>query len=382
MSQDPVAVEAVGSTAKTTMWRNSTLKLTLSVLSLFLCMEGGGRILFSINRLHRFVSGYDNSSYRLQWIALHRIHAEWTGVYAAYHPTRGWALKPSIKDMSVFDRKVLNSNSKGIRGKTEYDYQRTPQRKRILVLGDSFTFGSEVSDNDTYSERLKSLLPNTEVLNLGVQGYGTDQMLLYLKEEGVKYHPDIVLLGFTYLDIYRNLWTFFAYAKPKFRLGPDGLELTNVPVPTPDQILAEERYQSKGIDVLVILREKLFWNLGIKDREARPLTRAIFDDIVATTRGIGAVPIFVEMPVYDEIDDPNPSKTVREQFLYEYGQQQNIRCLLLRPRFRQEIQRGAKFNSHGHWNPEAHQVAAEEIKDLLLKDIKLGFSNTAGNTPH
>jgi hypothetical protein len=40
------------------------------------------------------------------------------------------------------------------------------------------------------------MLPHTEVINMGVHGYGHDQMLILFGEEGVKYEPDIVILGF------------------------------------------------------------------------------------------------------------------------------------------------------------------------------------------
>ncbi|MBU1849701.1 MAG: hypothetical protein KKH40_03155, partial [Nanoarchaeota archaeon] len=38
-----------------------------------------------------------------------------------------------------------------------------------------------------------------EVINLGVSGYGTDQELILLQKEGLKYNPDVVILGF-YLE--------------------------------------------------------------------------------------------------------------------------------------------------------------------------------------
>jgi GDSL-like Lipase/Acylhydrolase family len=283
--------------------------------------------------------------------------------------------------MSVFDGKVLNSNSKGLRGKTEYAYQRTPGKRRILVLGDSFTFGEEVSDDETYAHYLEAALPNTEVLNLGVQGYGHDQMLQYLKEEGVKYRPDIVILGFASLDIYRNTWTFFAYAKPRFNLVSGHLELTNVPVPTPETVLSQEPYRSKAVDLAVMLHEKIRWSLGEKETEARKLTAAILDEIVATTRSIGAVPVIVDMPVYDEINDANVSMSGLEQYLHEYCQQRGLACPFLRPRFRDGVKEGRNFNTRGHWSPEAHRVAAEAIRDFLAMS-NLTQSNSASNVSH
>ena len=277
-------------------------KLLILVFSLLICMEGGSRLVLSISALRRRASGFDNTSYRLQWIKLRREQRDWTGPFAIYHPTRGWALRADIQDMKVFDGTALNTNSKGLRGKAEHSYQRISGRQRILVLGDSFTFGAEVADNETYAHYLESHIPSTEVLNFGVQGYGHDQMLLYLKEEGLKYHPDLVILGFTYIDIYRNIENFFAYAKPEFKLVSGNLVLTNVPVPTPEHVLAQEFFRPKSLDVLMILKEKVRWRLGENEADARMVTRRLLGEIVRLTRSIGAVPVFVYLPVNEEIE--------------------------------------------------------------------------------
>jgi hypothetical protein len=367
-------------------------KLLLCVITLAVFMEGGSRLVLSINRLRQRVTGFDDSSYRLQWIRLHRIHQEWTGKYAIYHPTRGWTLKPDIKELSVFGSKILNSNSKGLRGKEEYQYERAAGKQRMVVLGDSFTFGEEVSDDETYSHDLQSSLPGTEILNLGVQGYGHDQMLMYLKEEGVKYHPDVVVLGFAYLDIYRNIESFFAYAKPRFELSPEGLQLTNVPVPTPEHVLAEEAYRPKSLDLMVTLREKLRWSLGKNEVEAREVSRRLLDQIVATTRSIGATPVFVYLPVYEEIEPlpksaylltaSSPPVEDREKYLNDFCQQRDVPCLFLRSRFHEEVQKGANFNAAGHWNAQAHNLAAQEIKSFLLRRnlIQAGSKSTNSHT--
>jgi GDSL-like lipase/acylhydrolase family protein len=369
---EPVAsksIEPLATKAKRMGW---PVKVLISLVWLALLLEITPRLFLATNlvmhqRVRRAVLGNDDSSWRLFWVVLHRIHEEWTGKYATYDPRLGWAVIPDIRNMTPFAKgKLVNTNSKGLRGTAEYGYARTPGKTRILVFGDSFTFGTGVSDDETYAHYLEAALPNTEILNLGVQGYGQDQMLLYLMDEGVKYHPDIVILGFAFMDINRNLWKFFAFAKPKFEPAQDGLKLTNVPVPTPEQVLAQEPYRSKALDFAVILREKVRWSLGINEREAKDLTRPILNEIVATTRSIGAVPVFVYLPAYEEIDDLSDSMSDHERYLYDYCQARGIACLFLRPRFRQEIKKGAKLESHFHWNAEMHKMAAEEIADFLV----------------
>jgi hypothetical protein len=361
--------------AKKPKWWGQALKVLISLLWLVICMEVAARLLFSINPPPRWLASSANSStsWRLIWTRQHPVHQGelygWgSGKFAVYDQTRGWALKPNIKDMTVFNGKILNSNSKGLRGSAEHDYQRNPSKRRILILGDSFTFGDEVSDDETYPHYLATALANTEILNLGVPGYGHDQMLLYLKEEGVKYHPDVVILGFVFPDTYRNLLTFFSYAKPEYKFVRGGVEVTNIPVPTPAQFLAAEPYRLKSLDVLEVARDRLWQRLGLSETRARDLTRLLLGKIVATTRGIGAVPVFVYLPVAEEILDSRDEMTGGERYLYDYCQDQSVPCLFLRQRFREEIKRGAKFNSYGHWNRAEHAAAAEGIKDFLLRD--------------
>ncbi len=98
---------------------------------------------------------------------------------------------------------TFQTNSRGLRDK-EYKLNKTEGIKRIVVLGDSFTWGFGVNNDEIYTERLESILPNTEVINLGVTAYQLWQEIIYLKREGIKYHPDIVIVGFSLNDIWRE----------------------------------------------------------------------------------------------------------------------------------------------------------------------------------
>src|SRR5262249_22825023 len=145
-----------------------------------------------------------------------------------HSPTRGWAVKANVRDFPAFSNgATVNTNSEGVRGQREYANPKPPGITRILIFGDSFTFGDEVADDETCAARLEQMLPGTEVVNLGVHGYGHDQMLLYLEEVGARYQPDVVLLGFVYLDMTRNLLGFRDFAKPRFDVQGDHLVLRN-----------------------------------------------------------------------------------------------------------------------------------------------------------
>jgi hypothetical protein len=97
-----------------------------------------------------------------------------------------------------FDTRI-SVNSKGLRDR-EYEYPKSRGTKRILCLGDSFTFGYGVQAEDTYAKVLERLLnaesqgsTTWEVMNAGVCGTGPAHQLAYFETEGHRYNPDIVV---------------------------------------------------------------------------------------------------------------------------------------------------------------------------------------------
>ncbi len=104
-----------------------------------------------------------------------------------YSETYGWRLE------RIRIPGELTVNRKGYRGK-EYDYEKPSGVTRIVVLGDSIAFGYKAKDDEVFSDQLDRMREDVEVINLAVQGYGTDQSLIKLENEGLRYHPDVVVL--------------------------------------------------------------------------------------------------------------------------------------------------------------------------------------------
>jgi lysophospholipase L1-like esterase len=80
--------------------------------------------------------------------------------------------------------------------------------QRVLALGDSFTYGHGVQDDETYPAVVETLLRtrghDVEVLNAGVPGYNTDQSYTYALRDGLALEPDVVLLGIHSSDVSDN----------------------------------------------------------------------------------------------------------------------------------------------------------------------------------
>ncbi len=144
----------------------------------------------------------------------------------------GWTLAPGAEAYSKSTgRKVAYAvNSNGLRDK-ETPYEKPQGVFRIVLLGDSHTFGFGVPVKQHFSTLLEGYFDDVEVVNLGVNGYGVDQELLYLRQEGFKYHPDLVLVYAPHYADFRHMRDkVWGMGKPRFELRDGALVLTNSPV--------------------------------------------------------------------------------------------------------------------------------------------------------
>jgi GDSL-like lipase/acylhydrolase family protein len=132
-------------------------------------------------------------------------------------------------------------NGQGTRNARSYASSPPRDAIRVAVFGDSFVYGNEVGTADSWPAQLEAIDPQLEVPNYGVGGYGADQALLRYHRDGMKLHPEVVVLGFTPDDLRRlvNVYRRFIddrewpLAKPRFVLDEQGgLQLIPSPLPT------------------------------------------------------------------------------------------------------------------------------------------------------
>ena len=99
---------------------------------------------------------------------------------------------------------VLRTNSAGFRDR-EFVAGKPAGAFRIVVIGDSITVGWRVERADAYPSRLEQQFghagkPHVEVYNLGVTGYNSIQEVETLRAKGLRYDPDLVVVGFVSND--------------------------------------------------------------------------------------------------------------------------------------------------------------------------------------
>jgi lysophospholipase L1-like esterase len=103
------------------------------------------------------------------------------------------------------DHRDFAINSSGFRD-YEFQTEKPPGTKRIVVLGDSTSAGNGIQDvTQVYAKVLERMLNESgdgryEVYNLAVGGYHTYQEAEMLRVRGLQYHPDLVLVGFCLND--------------------------------------------------------------------------------------------------------------------------------------------------------------------------------------
>jgi hypothetical protein len=251
---------------------------------------------------------------------------------------------------------------------------------RVAVLGDSFTFGEDVGDEETWVHQLGVLDPGLETINLGIHAYGHDQMLLTLREEGPWLRPDLVLVGFVFIDLERNRTAFLDYAKPRFELESGELVLGNVPVPTPDELRRREPWRSKFVDLLSMLCARLNDRSGREARKRDALGRALLAELRDTALGLGARPVFVYLPILGEIGAAEPSEG--ERFFEGVCRDLKLECVNLRPEFHRRVEGGQHLRRRGHWGPTEHRAAAEDLLRLGGELLEAGDHVEVGETPH
>src|SRR4029079_9866648 len=87
----------------------------------------------------------------------------------------------------------------------EYPLARTPGSKRIVVLGDSIAFGTNLDAADTFPKRLETMYAvagrPVEGLNLAVAGYDTLNEVVFLEQTGLAFSPDVVVVGWCVNDL-------------------------------------------------------------------------------------------------------------------------------------------------------------------------------------
>jgi uncharacterized membrane protein (DUF441 family) len=212
-----------------------------------------------------------------------------------FDPVLGWSYLPNLSTVQRFGaqgrRVAIYTGPDGYRVASP-GASADAAAPTLIFAGCSYTFGHGLLYEETFAGRVAELPGNPlQVINLGVQGYGTDQSLLSLKEMMPQLNVKAVVYTFLLDHVKRNdnadrRFIFpkarFAGTKPRFELSPDGsLHMTGPP----------RRYDDM-IDCHVCDLVQLFWTRWGPEPSV-PLTQALVKAMKEYVESRGAVFVLV-----------------------------------------------------------------------------------------
>ena len=200
-----------------------------------------------------------------------------------------------------------------------------------VSFGDSFTFGEEVQQSETWEDQASSIL-SCKISNYGVGGFGLDQtVLLY---EGLAPKSELVLVGLYPEMMKRNVaasWIFYGSLKdkplkPYFTIDTQSKALQQIPMPDSDAIEKLKAYHREDLyfqayDIkfpyslhaikapLIRARQILAKRIDfLRDSKVNEIQLGLLNRFRASIHQNQAKPAFIVFPSHPEI--------IKGQFIY------------------------------------------------------------------
>ena len=301
-------------------------------------------------------------------------------LYHFHHsdPYLGWAGKPNVR--MRYRRPEFNTLVELDAGGWRRPLPSPPDAaRRILVLGDSFTWGWGVSQGELFTDRLQARLPTVALVNRGLFGFGTAQEYLLLQRELAAAHYDAVVLMFFVNDVADNIDGKDGH-RPYFDLVDGRLQPRNQPaLPYTSAPPSFLRRNSRAYELLTMelslmrprLRgvagdERTYRESSVTDFHDLPgyaVTVRLLAEMAGLTRQHGAQFFLVYIPDRSEFEAASPYPYVHavHAMVDDVARQERIPLVDLSPAFRRQAKAGLIFPVDAHWTPAGHQVAADVL---------------------
>ena len=294
----------------------------------------------------------------------------------------GWKLRPGAVDR--WGDVEVRVNERGFRGPV-IPYEKPSRTARIVYLGDSVTFGYRVARwEDTYPFVTDSLFKSlsalrVETVNLAVEGYSQWQQAIVLAQEGDRYQPDLVVIGFVLNDVTEMFYL------SRFGGSDEGFQLRHSYTSTWDRVLSKSAlvYQIQNVTREIKARRKLGQDvrLGAIKQQALDVETLIqhpeqnnvkvawdialsdLQRIVDHCSSQNVSVLVVAFPFAVQLSDPD-RMSAPQGVLANYTAARNIPMIDLLPELAAEARaRGLTaddlFVDHDHLSVEGHRVVAQ-----------------------
>jgi len=293
--------------------------------------------------------------------------------HAQHDPEIGWVNIPgkTLPDFYGPGRQIT-INKEGVRGSKEYG-----STNNLVVLGDSFTLGYGVGDEETFPAHLQKLIPEVNVVNMGQGGYSLGQCVLWYQRDGVKFKPDCLVLAIIVDDIWRmgSALTANGYHTPNFTVEDGKFKVSGQPLP---------KKVSKGDPLMDARKKARFFAEHVN--MARVMTGAVPEKRVdqeglykVAEAAIDALNhpnlIVVLLPELQDLTQPESRKVYHEiaTRLARQSQSRDWQFLDLMPAFLQVgPQAGKDFfleEQWHHYSEQGNAFVAKQLRDSLGQHV-------------
>lgn len=298
---------------------------------------------------------------------------------------------------------MIRTNSLGFRHSELGEKEKG--EKRVLVLGDSITFGDYLSREDTYPYRIEAYLrqhwpdpaeaEKIHVINAGVGAIGLKTELAILLDTGLKADPDVVVVGLYLNDasesihlnlvqfpgIFARSW-FLNFVAQRLGLLPQRFQFKEKERDSAVELkkfreeneIAEKACQGLSIPCFNAEIAQAFWDWGYAwSGPAQSEIEEVLTVMKKVTEERGIELVVVALPVlfqvYGEFYRDDPQKKFGE-----IAERLKIPYLDLLPALRENRGGGdARFlyYDHCHMTPKGNEIAGREIARLLMQSEAL-----------
>jgi lysophospholipase L1-like esterase len=280
----------------------------------------------------------------------------------------GWTHRPNVcRTYYIEDHDALvETNALGLRGTL---YTGTSHHTRVLILGDSFTDGLEVSNSELFSVILDQARPDLEIVNAGVGGYGTVQELLALERLEPIIRPDLVILMVYVNDLTDNVMPFYGGYGPRPYVDHEG-SIRPIVWDSFDPLLLPfpgRRWLHEHSLLAYLVRNRLWLPFRQAElssyidgwRTARPEDTKwkLLQGLVSKASN-GRNLLVVALPTRDDVQSNDRQFALR---IKELAAHADATFLDLQPVLRPEH----FFVNDIHWNPFGHRVVASHLNKVL-----------------
>lgn len=342
--------------------------------NLLIAITGVLLLLGGLEGYARVVLGVRPTAERIQ--LSHQLGWEWTPGYDAVEDYHGVNYRMTISRQGLRDKEMA--------------VPKPSSTYRIIALGDSITEGPGVELDETFVKVLERSLQaenpghTIEVINAGNSDYGTQQELVWLRERGLIYEPDLLILD-VYLNDSRDFKAlpvvvttlnnslsrrsaFYVYRRDRVR---ERL-VAQANSSSDFRFRFVETWKSRAwvtdSDALthVIQEADQDWGMAWNDQELACIEDGLKQIIqLANQHGFKLLLVIfpVDVQVYSQVDTPL-GLDKPQQKLVAFAQHQNVPVLDLLPVLR--AHRDADlFSDQAHLKPEGHRVVADALFQAL-----------------